>query len=240
MGFETPLPEPPAEGQPGLISRLRAAGARVIVPDLRGFGASDQPRHPVVYADSAMARDVLALLDHLGLDAAHVFDFSMGSLATAKLLAVGDLRVKSAVMSGVGQYILEGEDMVLPKGLPMAAHLPKPLTRPALAEGRAKVLDRGEIIPGDMSTFGVLAARATGADLAVLAAAERGATDLVPVEPLRRAAVPVLVFNGGADVANQTVGRLLEVLRTPGRGRATATTTPRPDSRRSTRRWLTS
>jgi len=144
--------------------------------------------------------------------AARVFGFSMGSLTAAQLLALGDARVKSVILSGVGQYILEGEEMVLPEGIPMAAHLPRPLTLPALAEGRAKVLDRGEIIPGDMSTFGVIAARATGADLAVLAAAERGATDLVPVEPLRNAGAPVLVLNGAADVANQSVGRFLEVL----------------------------
>src|SRR5262249_30163153 len=176
------------------------------------FGASDKPRRPEAYARSAMARDVLALIEHLGLDAADVLGFSMGALTAAKLLALGDARVKSAILSGIGQYILEGEEMVLPKGVPMAAHLPRPLTLPALAEGRAKVLDRGEIIPGDMSTFGVIAARATGADLAVLAAAERGATDLVPVELLQNVGTPVLVLNGAADIANQSVGRFLEVL----------------------------
>ena len=78
MGFEPPLPLPPAEGRPGLIARLRAAGARVVVPDLRGFGASDKPRDPAAYARSAMARDVLALIEHLGLEAADVLGFSMG------------------------------------------------------------------------------------------------------------------------------------------------------------------
>src|SRR5262249_15980159 len=192
--------------------RLRAAGARVVVPDLRGFGTSDKPRHPAAYARSAMARDVLALLEHLGLDAAHVLGFSMGSLTAAELLAVGDTRVKSAILSGIGQYILEGEEMVLPEGIPLAAHLPRPVTLPALAEARAKVLDRGEIIPGDLSTFGVIAARATGADLAVFAAAAPGRAGLVPVEPLENVGAPVLVLNGAADVANQCVGRFLEVL----------------------------
>ena len=102
--------------------------------------------------------------------------------------------------------------MELPENFPMHAHLPRPLTLRALAEQRARVLDRGEIIPGDLSTFGVIAARATGADPAVLAAVERGAVEPVPVEPLREARVPVLVLNGTADLANQSVGRLLEVL----------------------------
>jgi pimeloyl-ACP methyl ester carboxylesterase len=212
MGFEPPLPEPPAEGRPGLIPRLRAAGARVVVPDLRGFGASDKPRDPAAYARSAMARDVLALIEHLGLGAADVLGFSMGSLTAAQLLARGAAPVKSAILSGVAGYILEGEVLDLPENFPMAAHLPRPLTLRAGAEGRARVLDRGEIFPGDLSTFGVIAARATGADPAVLAAVERGAVEPVPVEPLREARVPVLVLNGTADLANQSVGRLLEVL----------------------------
>jgi pimeloyl-ACP methyl ester carboxylesterase len=100
----------------------------------------------------------------------------------------------------------------LPENFPMAGHPPRPLTLRALAEERARVLERGEIIPGDRRTFGVLAARATGADLAVLAAVERGAAEPVPVERLRQADVPVLVLNGTADLANQSVGRLPEVL----------------------------
>jgi hypothetical protein len=34
----------------------------------------------------------------------------------------------------------------------------------------------------------------------------------VPVEPLRKAKVPVLVLNGKADLANQAFARLLEVI----------------------------
>src|SRR5262249_29827411 len=209
---EPPLPEPPAEGRPDLLPRLQAAGARVVIPDLRGFGASDKPRDSAAYAGSAMARDVLALIGHLGLGAADVLGFSMGARPAAKVLASGAAPVKSAILSGVAGYILEGEVMDLPQSFPVPVHWPRPLTLRALAEERARVLDRGEIIPGDLSTFGVIAARATGADLAALAAVERGAVELVPVEPLREAGVPVLVLNGAADFANQSVGRLLEVL----------------------------
>jgi len=69
FGGALPLPNPPAEGRPGLAHALRAAGARTILPDMRGFGASDKPREKEAYADSAMARDVLALIEHLRLDA---------------------------------------------------------------------------------------------------------------------------------------------------------------------------
>jgi hypothetical protein len=35
---------------------------------------------------------------------------------------------------------------------------------------------------------------------------------MVPVDPMRQVRVPVLVLNGRADLANQAVGRLLEVM----------------------------
>jgi pimeloyl-ACP methyl ester carboxylesterase len=44
FGGALPLPNPPAEGRPGLAHALRAAGARTILPDMRGFGDSDKPR----------------------------------------------------------------------------------------------------------------------------------------------------------------------------------------------------
>ncbi len=39
-------------GRAGLIPALLAAGARAIVPDMRGFGASDKPRDEAAYASS--------------------------------------------------------------------------------------------------------------------------------------------------------------------------------------------
>jgi hypothetical protein len=44
FGGALPLPNPPAEGRTGLAHVLRAAGARTILPDMRGFGASDKLR----------------------------------------------------------------------------------------------------------------------------------------------------------------------------------------------------
>ena len=109
MDFAPPMPEPPTEGRPGLMARLLEAGARVIIPDLRGFGASGKPRTPQAYADSAMARDVAALVDRLDLEAVDVLGFSMGSVTAAKLLALDVCQVEPAVLGGVADYVLEGE-----------------------------------------------------------------------------------------------------------------------------------
>jgi pimeloyl-ACP methyl ester carboxylesterase len=214
MGFAPPMPAPPAEGRRGLAACLRAAGARVIVPDMRGFGDSDKPDDPAAYADSAMARDVAALIDHLGLESVDVCGFSMGSLTAAKLLALGPATapVKSAILAGVGDYILEGEVMDLPKQWPLPEQLPRPLTLRVHAEEGARLLDRGEVERGNVLAAQVIMARATAADPRVLAAVLRGMmAELVPPAALGQAA-PVLVLNGQADVANQSTRRLLAVM----------------------------
>jgi len=69
FGGALPLPDPPIEGRPGVVRALLAAGARTILPDMRGFGASDKPREKSAYENSAMARDVISLIEHLRLDA---------------------------------------------------------------------------------------------------------------------------------------------------------------------------
>jgi pimeloyl-ACP methyl ester carboxylesterase len=50
------------------VAPLAAAGYRVIVPDLRGFGASDVPRDVAAYSIDALSRDVTGLLDAAGVE----------------------------------------------------------------------------------------------------------------------------------------------------------------------------
>jgi len=114
FGVAPPLPAPLGQGRPGLIPVLLAAGARAIVPDMRGFGASDKPHDKAAYANSAMARDVIALIGLLGLDAVDVLGHSMGSITAAKLLALGVPEVRSAILAGIGDYLLEGVELRSP------------------------------------------------------------------------------------------------------------------------------
>ena len=213
FGVAPPLPEPPAEGRCGLIRRLVEAGARVIAPDQRGFGASDKPQNPARYADSAMARDVVALVRHLRLDEADVLGFSMGALTAASLLALGAPQVRSAVLAGISEYVLDGSVLEFPKSFPLPENLPRPLTNRVWAEEGARILEGGEVVPGHLASAHVVMARATGLDPRALAAVLRGAVAAgVSAEALQHVAVPVLLLNGRADVANQKVEGLLRAI----------------------------
>ena len=215
FGAAPPPPDPPREGRPGVARALLAAGARTILPDMRGFGASEKPREPTAYADSAMARDVVALIEHLRLDAVDAIGFSMGSGVAAKLLALRPPQVKSAILAGVGDYVLEDHVLQFPKNWPVPDHLPRPLTGRVWAEEGARILEGGEIVPGHLGSAHIIGARITGADPKVLAAVIRGAVaPLWPAEALRKVDVPVLILNGRADAANQKVQGLLEVIAT--------------------------
>ena len=215
FGGAPPLPNPPPEGRPGLARALLAAGARTIMPDMRGFGASDKPRERSAYEDSAHSRDVAALLDHLHLDAVDVIGYSMGCGTTARLLALSPRRVKSAILAGVGDYALEDNVMEFPKSWPIPDSVPRPITRSVWAEEGARILEQGEIIPGHLASASLMAARATDADPKVLAAVIRGAVmPSWPPEALRTIEVPVLILNGRRDAANQKIDGLLRAIPT--------------------------
>src|ERR1700693_3067245 len=143
FGAAPPRPDPPKEGRPGVVRALLAAGARTILPDLRGFGASDKPREKAAYEDSAMARDVIALIDHLCLDAVDVIGFSMGAGVAARLLILRPPQVKSAILAGFGDYAIEDHVMEFPKSWPVPDSVPRPITARVWLEEGAKILEKG-------------------------------------------------------------------------------------------------
>ncbi len=61
------------------VSALAEAGFRVLVPDLRGFGASDKPEGIESYGIPALVGDVLGVLDHLGVERAHFVGHDWGA-----------------------------------------------------------------------------------------------------------------------------------------------------------------
>lgn len=118
FGRDLPFPNPPLEGRQGVVRALLAGGARTVLPDMRGFGASDKPRDKSAYAGSAMARDVVALIDHLRLATVDVIGFSMGAGRAARLLMLHPPQVKSAILAGIGDYAIEETPLEFPKSWP--------------------------------------------------------------------------------------------------------------------------
>ena len=61
------------------VPALAAAGYRVLVPDLRGFGGSDAPPEIADYAITEHAADLLGLIDHAGRDTAILVGHDWGA-----------------------------------------------------------------------------------------------------------------------------------------------------------------
>lgn len=80
----------------GLIHEGLAESHRVIAPDLRGRGRSAKPEHG--YSMGEHAADVIALLDHLGLDNVVMGGHSFGALLSIYLAAHCPSRVTKVVV----------------------------------------------------------------------------------------------------------------------------------------------
>ncbi|HXW58567.1 MAG TPA: alpha/beta fold hydrolase [Solirubrobacteraceae bacterium] len=82
------------------VPAIASAGFEVIVPDLRGYGASDKPDDVEAYAMAALVGDVLAVMDSAGARRAHVVGHDWGAaLAWALATAMGDRVDHLAVLS---------------------------------------------------------------------------------------------------------------------------------------------
>src|SRR6185312_7490681 len=73
-------------------------GNRVITLDLLGHGRSDRPPEMSLYSMTFFARQVEALLDHLGLDQAVVGGTSLGANTTLELNHLAPERVKAMMI----------------------------------------------------------------------------------------------------------------------------------------------
>ncbi len=94
----------------GWYRLLTKSGFRVIAADARGHGRSDKPTEPDDYAPEGIAADTIRLLDHLELEYADVFGYSMGGRNVAWLLTEYADRLGKAVIAGAGINVLAKRD----------------------------------------------------------------------------------------------------------------------------------
>lgn len=85
-------------------AQLRHFGQRyrAIAFNARGYSPSDVPESPAAYGQVRAADDILAVLDHLGLQRAHVVGLSMGGFATLHFGFRHAARALSLVVAGCG------------------------------------------------------------------------------------------------------------------------------------------
>lgn len=107
-----PTAAPQAEAEPLLLIMGLGANAtswemqlpalsreyRVIAFDNRGAGRSEKPHSP--YTMHQLAEDAVGLMDHLGVDSAHVFGMSMGGMIAQELVLDQPQRVRTLILGG--------------------------------------------------------------------------------------------------------------------------------------------
>jgi pimeloyl-ACP methyl ester carboxylesterase len=189
----------------GVVAALLASGRSVISIDARGHGQSDKPHDAAHYGEARMARDLVGLVDHLGISEFDLFGYSMGAVVSL-IVASEDTRVRRLVVGGIGEGVLAtgGVDM-------------RVMNREAVVA--ALLMDD----PSAISTPGVAAFRAyaesNGADLKALAAqASRMFDETIE---LKRIAAASLVLAGEKDALAVHPDRLAAAI-----PRGTAITVP--------------
>jgi pimeloyl-ACP methyl ester carboxylesterase len=113
-----------------LAPTLARRGHRVITVDMLGHGASDQPADMMAYSMPQFGQDVVALLDHLGVDQAVIGGTSLGANVALEAAVLAPSRVRALVI----------EMPVLENGLAGAAAVFVPLALALRVTGRLMAL----------------------------------------------------------------------------------------------------
>ena len=177
----------------GWVRTLRDAGYRVIALDNRGHGASAKLHDPAAYGAPLMADDAAGLLDHLGIESAHVMGYSMGARITAFLSMRHAGRVRSAVFAGLGINMVRGFSNS------------EPIARGLEA---ASIVEIGDPVARTFRAF----AEQTRSDLPSLAACIRSARDPITRDALAGLTVPVLVAVGSEDAVGGSADELAALI----------------------------
>jgi pimeloyl-ACP methyl ester carboxylesterase len=165
---------------PHWVKLLTQDGRRVIAFDNRGHGRSEKLYNPEAYRLPTLAADARALLDHLAIERADVMGYSMGGRITAFLALKEPRRVRSLIIGGLGNHLVEGAG--LPTGIADAMEAPS-------AEA---LTDPTQIM---FRKF----AEATKSDLRALAACIRGSRQTLSEGEVGRILQPVLIAIGTKD-----------------------------------------
>lgn len=85
----------------GHAAEIAERGFRVIMPDLRAHGHSAKPHDAASYPPDVLARDGLALIEHLGLTDYDLGGYSLGARTAVRMVVMG-AAPRRLVNSGMG------------------------------------------------------------------------------------------------------------------------------------------
>ncbi|WP_229311111.1 alpha/beta fold hydrolase [Larkinella soli] len=172
-----------------LRQALIDAGYRVIIPSLRGNGLSDKPHSVEAYRNDAEAKDIMALVKHLGLKQYDAVGYSRGSIITARLLVL-DKNLHAAVLGGMGPDFTNPE-------------WPRRKAFAELFSGKAHLHPEFQ---GALN-----GARTRGLDTLALGFQQQTQPSTSPAD-LRNVKIPVLVISGDQDEDNGKAPELAAML----------------------------
>ena len=87
----------------GISDKIATLGRRVIGLDARGHGQSTRSHDPNDYGEGRMARDVSALIDHLGVEHFDYLGYSMGAIIGLEVAINEQQRLRRLVIAGIGE-----------------------------------------------------------------------------------------------------------------------------------------
>ena len=190
---------------PGVTKAL-AKEFRVIALDNRGHGLSDKPHDPKQYG-AEMIEDVVRLMDHLGIEKAHVVGYSMGGFITLRLAIAHPERLLSAAPCAAGWREPTVENLMMVRGIVEALEG---------GQGFAPLLRNIERIGGRPNRFRLAIMdrlMRLMSDEKALAALMRGFVDFaVTKEQLEANTVPVLSIVGEKDPLRDGVDAMVGVM----------------------------
>jgi pimeloyl-ACP methyl ester carboxylesterase len=91
----------------GHAALLAEAGFECLMPDLRAHGQSASPHDLAAYPDDVLAKDLAALVGHLGLEDYDLCGFSLGARTSVRGV-IGGLKPARLVLGGMGLEGLAG------------------------------------------------------------------------------------------------------------------------------------
>ena len=172
---------------------LTKAGYRVVAIDNRGHGESDKPYDSALYGAPLMAEDARRLLDHLGIERAHVMGYSMGARITAFLALAHPGHVRTAVFGGLGINMIRGVGGARPIAAALLAPSIEDVSNPTARTFRAF-------------------AEQTKSDLKALAACILASREKISAEAIAKLSLPILVAVGSEDVIGGPAAELAPLI----------------------------